>query len=298
MSNLSEIIDKRLKTGDIIFSICSLVLSVFLFLIIIINKNLRSLTYDFLMFVFLSEIINSIGNIIEYSGKIKLASTLLIPLSDIFTMMLFCFFMYCSCEQLIKSNKNIKNKKKLFIPISAVVGVIYGVILLIVFHTQKQNNSQFYFYNNVCDNSDTDCKNLKFICYIHVGILFLMSVYICYKTFILLRFLKDKQNSDSANSWKIAILVKTLFRFPIICILYWLFFILYTLINLINGEYKIKFLLKLYAKAFLCLRGFLFGINTIQTNKIQILIEKIWEVQIMHNIILKFNICPKKGSKK
>ena len=290
MSNLSEIIDNRLKTGDIIFSICSLVLSVFLFLIIIFNKNLRSLTYDFLMFVFLSEIINSIGNIIEYSGK-KLASTLLIPLSDIFTMMLFCFFMYCSCEQLIKSNKNIKNKKKLFIPISAGIGIIYGVILLIVFHTQKQDNTYFYFYNNTGD------KNLKFICYIHVGILFLMSVYICFKTFILLRFLKEKQNSDSANSWKIAILVKTLFRFPIICILYWLFYILYIFINLINGEYKIKYLLKLFAKAFLCLRGFLFGINTIQTNKIQILIEKIWEVHIMHNIILKFNICPKKGSK-
>jgi len=290
MSNLSEIIDNRLKTGDIIFSICSLVLSVFLFLIIIFNKNLRSLTYDFLMFVFLSEIINSIGNIIEYSGK-KLASTLLIPLSDIFTMMLFCFFMYCSCEQLIKSNKNIKNKKKLFIPISAGLGLIYGVILLIVFHTQQQDNTYFYFYNNTGD------KNLKFICYIHVGILFLMSVYICFKTFILLRFLKEKQNSDSANSWKIAILVKTLFRFPIICILYWLFYILYIFINLINGEYKIKYLLKLFAKAFLCLRGFLFGINTIQTNKIQILIEKIWEVHIMHNIILKFNICPKKGSK-
>ena len=290
MSNLSEIIDNRLKTGDIIFSICSLVLSVFLFLIIIFNKNLRSLTYDFLMFVFLSEIINSIGNIIEYSGK-KLASTLLIPLSDIFTMMLFCFFMYCSCEQLIKSNKNIKNKKKLFIPISAGLGLIYGVILLIIFHTQEQDNTYFYFYNNTGD------KNLKFICYIHVGILFLMSVYICFKTFILLRFLKEKQNSDSANSWKIAILVKTLFRFPIICILYWLFYILYIFINLINGEYKIKYLLKLFAKAFLCLRGFLFGINTIQTNKIQILIEKIWEVHIMHNIILKFNICPKKGSK-
>jgi hypothetical protein len=267
-----------------------LVLSVFLLIIIASNKNLRSLTYDFLMFVFLSEIINSIGNIIEYSGK-KLASTLLIPLSDIFTMMLFCFFMYCSCEQLIKSNKNIKNKKKLFIPISAGLGLIYGVILLIVFHTQEQDNTYFYFYNNTGD------KNLKFICYIHVGILFLMSVYICFKTFILLRFLKEKQNSDSANSWKIAILVKTLFRFPIICILYWLFYILYIFINLINGEYKIKYLLKLFAKAFLCLRGFLFGINTIQTNKIQILIEKIWEVHIMHNIILKFNICPKKGSK-
>ena len=287
MSNISETIDNRLKTGDITFSICSLVLSVFLLIIIASNKNLRSLTYDFLMFVFISEIINSIGNIIEYN-EIELVSTLLIPLSDIFTMMLFCFFMLCSCEQLIKSNKNIKGKKKLFISISAIVALIYGVIYFIIYKTQGKSNTHFYFDENT---------NLNYMRYIHVGILFLMSVFICYKTFVLLRFLKEKQSSDSANSWKIAGLVKTLFRFPIICTLYWLFYIIFDLVNLTNGEHKIKYLLKLFAKAFLCLRGFLFGINTIQTNKIQILIEKIWEVHIRHNLILKFNICSKKKNK-
>ena len=297
MKDISELIDDRLETGDILFSICSLVLSFFLLILIFFNKNLRSLTYDFLMFVFSSEIINSIGNIMEYKGVIY-ASTLLIPFSDIFTMMLFCFFMYCSCEQLIKSNKDIKNKKKLFIPLSGVVALIYGIIFLIVFQTKEKNNIHFYFYNDIHnDKIKKDDKNIKFMCYIHVGVLFLMSVFICYKTFILLRFLKEKQNSDSANSWKIAILVKTLFRFPIICILYWLVYIIYTFINLIDGEFKIKYLFKLFAKAFLCLRGFLFSINTIQTNKLQILIEKIWEVHIKHDLILKLNICPKKRSK-
>ena len=297
MKDISELIDDRLETGDILFSICSLVLSFFLLILIISNKNLRSLTYDFLMFVFLSEIINSIGNIMEYKG-VRYASTLLIPFSDIFTMMLFCFFMYCSCEQLIKSNKDIKNKKKLFIPLSGGVALIYGIIFFFVFKTKEQNNIHFYFYKDIHnDKIKKDDKNIKYMCYIHVGVLFLMSVFICYKTFILLRFLKEKQNSDSANSWKIAILVKTLFRFPIICILYWLVYIIYTFINLIDGEFKIKYLFKLFAKAFLCLRGFLFSINTIQTNKLQILIEKIWEVHIKHDLILKLNICPKKRSK-
>ena len=297
METISETIDKRLRTGDILFSICSLVLSFFLFLIICFNKNLRSLTYDFLWFVFLSEIFNSIGNILEFAD-ISLASTLLIPLSDIFTMILFCFFMHCSCEQLIKSNKDIKNKKKIFIPISAGIALIYGIVFFVVFKTNGQENKHFYFYNDfVGEEIPSGKKNFKFMCYIHVGILFLMSIFICYKTIILLRFLKEKQNSDSANSWKIAILVKTIFRFPIICILYWLIYIIYTFINLINGDFKIKYLLKLFAKAFLCLRGFLFSINTIQTNKIQILIEKIWEVHIKHNLILKLNFCPKRGSK-
>jgi hypothetical protein len=240
------------------------------------------------MIVFFSEVINSIGNILEYCD-IKLASTLLIPLSDIFTMMLFCFFVLCSCEQLIKSNKNIKSKKKIFISISAGIALIYGVIYFIIYKTQGKDNCHFYF---------DEKEGLKYMRYIHVGILFLMSVYICYKTFVLIRFLKEKQSSDSANSWKIAGLVKTLFRFPIICTLYWLFYIIFDLINLINRELKIKYLFKLLAKAFLCLRGFLFGLNTIQTNKIQILIEKIWEVHIKHDLILKLNICPKSCQKK
>ena len=90
----SDIIIDRLRTGDLIFALCSLSLSTLLFFLILLNTNLRSLTYDFLMFVFLSEMIHSIANIIEYA-KVELASMLLIPLSDIFTFSLFCFFMYC-----------------------------------------------------------------------------------------------------------------------------------------------------------------------------------------------------------
>ena len=281
---MSEItIDDRLLTGDLIFAICSLTLSFFLFLLIVFNKKLRSLTYDFLMCVFISEVINSIGNIMEYS-KVQLISCLLIPLSDMFTMTLFCFFVYCSCEQLIKSNKNIKHKKKIYIPICAGIALIYGVVIFIVFKTKEKNETNFYFYEN---------SDLNYIRFIHVGLLFLMSGFISYETFNLLKFLKEKQSSDSANSWKIAILVKTLFRFPIICILYWLFFIIFVFISQI-GEYKIKYLIKLFAKAFLGLRGFLIGLNTIQTNKIQILIEKIIEVHIKRNFILKFNLFGKK----
>jgi hypothetical protein len=280
-------IDDRLVTGDLIFAICSLTLSFFLRLLVAFNQKLRSLTYDFLMCVFISEVINSIGNIIEYS-KVQLISCLLIPLSDMFTMTLFCFFVYCSCEQLIKSNKNIKKWKLIYIAICAGIALIYGVIIFIVFKTKEKNDINFYFYGD---------SELNYIRFIHVGLLFLMSGFISYKTYNLLKFLKEKQSSDSANSWKIAILIKTLFRFPIICILYWLFFIIFVFISQI-GEYKIKYLIKLFAKAFLGLRGFLIGLNTIQTNKIQILIEKIIEVHIKHNFILKFNLFGKKKKNK
>ncbi len=286
MSN--DEIDARLKTGDLIFSICSLCLSLFLFILIVCNKNLRSLTYDFLMWVFLSEIIQSIGNIIEFSEK-PLASTFLIPASDMFTMSLFSFFTYCSCEQLIKSNKEIKTKKKIYIPICGGIALIYGAIIVTIFKTQEESVKSFYFYGG--DN------NLNYLRFIHIGLLFLMSGYICYKTYILIKFLKEKQSSDSTNSWKIAILVKTLFRFPIICILYWFIYFIYIFFSINENELKIKYLLNLFAKAFIGLRGFLFALNTIQTNKIQVLIEKIIEVHIVHNFILRLT-CLNRGGKK
>ena len=109
--------------------------------------------------------------------------------------------------------------------------------------------------------------------------------------------MKEKQSSDSTNSWKIAILVKTLFRFPIICILYWFIYFIYIFFSINENELKIKYLLKLFAKAFIGLRGFLFALNTIQTNKIQVLIEKIIEVHIVHNFILRLT-CLNRGGKK
>ena len=185
-------IEERLKTGDLIFSICSLALSFFLALLIFLNKNLRSLTYDFLKFVFVSEIIQSIGNIVEYS-ETKLASTFLIPASDMFTMTLFSFFIYCSCEQLIKSNKEIKSKKNLFILICVGISLLYGGIFVTIFATKEEDAQNFYFYG--------DKNDLNYLRFIHIGILFLMSGFICYKTYILIKFLKEK--STIADTKKI-----------------------------------------------------------------------------------------------
>ena len=100
----------------------------------------------------------------------------------------------------------ILTKIKIFIPISLGIAIIYGVAIFLAFQSKDKNDTNFYFYGD---------SDLNYIRFIHVGILFLMSCYICFKDIILLKFLKEKQSSDSANSWKITILMKTLLRFPI-----------------------------------------------------------------------------------
>ena len=197
-------------------------------------------------------------------------------------MTIFVFFTFSSYEHLIKSNKNIINKKKIFIPISIAFSAVYASILLIIIIVTEEDTKNFYFYEN---------SKLNYIRFIHVGILFILSIYLYYKTILILKFLKEKQISDKANAWKISVLIKTLNRFPIVCILYWLFYILYVFISKV-GNHKILFVFKLVAKSFLNLRGFLIALTTIQTNKIQNLIEKIIEVYIKHYIIL--NICTKR----
>ena len=278
MNNAEELINPRINVADLIFPIFSLVLCFFLFLL---TLKLRSLTYDYLLCVFISEIINSIGNLLQYAEKDQ-AGKFLIPFSDIFTMTIFVFFTFSSYEHLIKSNKNIINKIKIFIPISIAFSIVYASILLIIIIVTEEDTKNFYFYEN---------SKLNYIRFIHVGILFILSIYLYYKTILILKFLKEKQISDKANAWKISVLIKTLNRFPIVCILYWLFYILYVFISKV-GNYKILFVFKLVAKSFLNLRGFLIALTTIQTNKIQNLIEKIIEVYIKHYIIL--NICTKR----
>ena len=271
MNNAEELINPRINVADLIFPIFSLVLCFFLFLL---TLKLRSLTYDYLLCVFISEIINSIGNLLQYAEKDQ-AGKFLIPFSDIFTMTIFVFFTFSSYEHLIKSNKNIINKKKIFIPISIAFSAVYASILLIIIIVTEEDTKNFYFYEN---------SKLNYIRFIHVGILFILSIYLYYKTILILKFLKEKQISDKANAWKISVLIKTLNRFPIVCILY-------VFISKV-GNHKILFVFKLVAKSFLNLRGFLIALTTIQTNKIQNLIEKIIEVYIKHYIIL--NICTKR----
>ena len=212
-----EILDRILSGGFIcsIFSFCSCII---LFLIIICNKVLSSLTYNFLMLVFISEIIGNIGNICEYQNRdgtllCKNASLLLIPFSDIFTMALFCFFSFCSIELIKKSNRKIKEKERLFFVISFVISFVYSIF---IFYFCEEDNVRFYFYKN---------SKYNYIRFIHVVILFLMSSFITYETFIVVKFMKEKQKKDKVNSWEIAKLVKVLTRFPTICILYWFFYI-------------------------------------------------------------------------
>ena len=278
---------KRIYRGGFFFSIISVTSSFFILFLIGFNKILKSLTYNFLFWIFVSEILCSIGNICEFKKNIedkyllcRKGSLFLIPFSDIFTLTLFCFFSNCSVELIKKSNRTIKDKEKKYFLISFILAIIYSIIVfpILALLDTKDKNFRFYFYED---------SKLNFIRFIHVVILALMTCFIFYKTIIVIQFLDEKKKSDKINSWKIAKLIKILFRFPLICLLYWIFYI--STLFLGEGK-KISHIFKVISMSFLSLRGFLIFLNTMQTNKVQIILQRFFEITIKHKLILSFDL--------
>ena len=276
MPNAEKTIEiiKRIHMGGFVFSIVSLLSSFFILILISFSKILRSLTYNFLIRVFISEFIGNIGKIFEYekeSGNLlyNKISLILIPFSDMYTMILFCFFSICSVELIIKSNRNIKEKENKYYKISFLTSFVYTVIINIFLQNYHYNGKvRFYFYED---------SKLNYLRFIHIGILVIMTFYISYNTFIVIQFMKEKQKSDKINAWKIAKLIKVLFRFPLICFLYWILYIpnlTLTYFDKSKNKY-FTYIVMLFSVSSFSLRGFLLFLNTIQTNKVQIVLERL-----------------------
>ncbi len=206
-------------------------------------------------------------------------------------MALFSCFSICSVELIKKSNRKIKEKEKQYILFSFIGAIVYSLIIFLILYFLENDSKyySFYFYED---------SKYNFIRYIHFGILVAISCFICYKTFEVIQFMKEKQKSDKINSWKIAKLIKVLFRFPLICVLYWVFYLPNLILTKFNNsqDKKITLIFTLFSVSFFSLRGFLISLNTIQTNKVQIIFQS-YAVFIRH-LILKFDLFNRRKRKK
>ena len=145
-----------------------------------------------------------------------------------------------------------------------------------LFYFQNNENERFYYNGN---------DNFNYIGHIHAGVLICCTLYTTFNIKVVVNFLKEKQKSDKINSWKIAKLIKVFSRYYLICIMYWIFYIpSYNLLKYKN-ELKITYMISLFSVSFLSLRGFLIFLNTLQTNKIQILLQRIIEIYIKHYLL-------------
>ena len=293
---------ERIQKGSLLLSILSLVTCVLIMFIIIIQTQLRSITFTFLISIFASEILQSIGNLIldilyineegVYNKAKNISALSFIALSDIFTNFLFVFFTYCSIKLIKESNKLIKNKVKKFIIISAIISVVYmGVFLGVSLTNQDKildlRFRQFY--------SKDDISKLSLTYYIlssvHIFFIMVLSIISLRNTCVVLNFMKEKQQTDKFNAPSIARLRKILGRYPAICILYWAFLIPRIIFVAISEKQNLlRDCLYFVSESFFRLRGFLIFLNTFRSSKIQMIIYRIIELKIKHDCLLNLKV--------
>ena len=300
---MTEGILERITQGSLLLSIISLITCTLIIIFIFFQKQLRSITYTFLMAIFVSEIIQSIGNIIidtngiddsDYLNK-NLTALCFISFSDMFTNLLLVFFTYSSIKLIKETNKLIKKRVKTFIIISLAFSVVYMVVYLIVaLKKDKHLDIRFRgFYSE--DDKNNFTNEFYILSSIHIFLIIVFSIISMINTCVVLSFLSNKQQNDKVNAKSIARLIKILRRYPLSCILYWIFLIPRIIFVATSGKKHIlRDSLYFVSESLFRLRGFLICLNTVRSSKIYLIAYKIFQVNIKHNCLLNLKMCRKK----
>ena len=301
----SEVLD-RIQQGSLLFSIFSLVTCVFIIILIVFQKQLRSITFTFLICIFCSEIVQSIGNILldklyknnegDYNKAQNISALSFIAFSDIFTNFLLVFFSYCSIKLIKESNKLIKSKVPRFIIISAVISAVYMGVIMGVSLSNKDKLIDIRFRRFF---SKHDIPNLSLtyliLSSVHIFLIMCLSIISLRNTCVVLNFMKEKQQTDKVNAPSIARLRKILGRYPAICILYWAFLIPRIIfVSISENQNILRDSLYFISESFFRLRGFLIFLNTFRSSKIQMIIYRIIELKIKHDCLLNLKIVSSK----
>ena len=207
-----------------------------------------------------------------------------------FTMILFCFFSYSSIELIKKYNRAIKEKEKIFFIISFLISIVYAMLIFIILKDkeEEETNIRFYFYKN---------SGYNFIRFIHISLLVGMSILIFSETFVVVIFMNERMRTDNINSWKRDKLSRILVRYPVICTLYWIFYVVYLPLSKFHKDLEITYILYFFSISFLNLRGFLISLNAVRTSKLQAMLQRFFVIYL-RGLILSLDLFGKKKKRR
>jgi hypothetical protein len=295
----------RINDGNFYFSLLSMITSILILILLMSRKKeLTSLTFSFLRRIFISEIINSIGNLIQSldiyfkneNTPLVFLSLSLISFSDMYTNILFLWFSYCSVKCLKETKREIKDSVKKYEIISLIISSAYSIFVLIVnIYTKNENSGlvdirfKFYYYEDD-KNGKKFSPQFYIFSFFHTLFIILISMYGSKYIYEVVSFLWEKQKNDKVNSKKIIKLIKILMNFSLIYLLYWVFLIPRILfVGECGEDNTLRDIIYLLSDSFFCLRGFLLFMNSLMISKIQLIISKFIEVNIKHYLLLNFS---------
>lgn len=290
MSSFAEIIYDNIKNGSFIFSIVSCVFSLILIIWFIRVKELRSLTYYFLLCIAISEIIGNIGlilfNILKSSDYILIIINTMEIYSDSTTIIFLFMLNFCIFGLVRQNNKKLIELRTKFILYGHLCSIIYTSILIVGYIFFEKGNSFFktMFYHS----NDTFSK-----CEItHLSIMTIISIINFTLICTVVSFIRQKAKKDPQNAKHILSVCSSLFNFPLVGFIGFFFswFVLvlktyFKIFPLIDTLFQIRVIqtFSVLSTVFTASRGFLLFLIFISTKKVR---EQIYykKERILRNI--------------
>lgn len=275
---LHNTIQNSIIQGNLFLGIISLIFSIIVIVWFFCVNSLRSLTYYFLLCISISEIIGSIAQIINSVTPQTINISILwifINFMELFcdsSTLIFLAFLCYTIYSLVKmNNKELADKKTMFIIIGFSCSFAYsGIVVLVDHFLQKRNHNiiikALYYFNNETNFT------MKLI---HQIAMTIIIVVILFYVINLVIFIRQRAKEDPLNAEKILSVCRTLYNFPIVgsigFIFTWFVLVLNFSLSFKESSTQVRVFnaFSLFGNLFTVLRGLFVFLIFISTKKVQ-----------------------------
>jgi hypothetical protein len=271
--DVEPIIKTNLILSSLSFLGCLTIILLFSF-----RKNLRSFVFSLVFFLAISELLNSIGNILsinklftEEKNFICELQSWIIIYTDFCSLTWMCIISYTIHDLMINYNQNVASKRKIFIFIGFGTPLIFCGITLILYFlglNETRSTENEIIKDCWCWISDIE-RNWIYVIIFYFFYWFLITINFIV-TFRVIKFLKSNCEPDDKNCEKIKQMCNKLYVYPLIsaiCFLFATVHRMYEIFYIKNQDvhpgldaYRLEFALYLLHGIFITFRGFLFFI--------------------------------------
>jgi hypothetical protein len=256
--------DFKIKFGKSqnLLSYISLTSSLLIIIIFFAFTNLRSLTYIYILFIGISEIIGNLPFCLKYIFNDSFFISC-IAFSDSFTMLSLLSYSYLISNYLKTNEQRVLKKKCAYIIFTIIISTIYcGLINLL--GVELKNIRIIYFEK---EEKKKSIKNFHLIINLFISF---FNLFLIYST---VNYIRIQAKNDIKNAQKILSVCRNLYNYPIIGCLGWLFSSIYFFFELFTNNhnihiFRIRNCFSVFTIIFFHLRGTLIFYEFIRSPKV------------------------------
>lgn len=261
---------------NVILSFISLFGSLMVINLFIFRKNLRSFVFTLIFYLCISELLNSIANIMSINKLILPENELIcsvqatvINYTDFCSLIWMCIISYTIYKLMTQYNHDLENKKCLFIVLGFILPLVFNTIQAVIYFNGRSTTHLIDIVPDLwCWIYDMETnKTIVIIIYSAFWILIFGN---CIFILRAIAFLKDNCNFEDQSSRKIKKMVNKLYLYPILsgaCFLfatihrgYQIFYIKNVQYEKTDRSYNLELIFYFFHGIFISIRGFIFFI--------------------------------------